>query len=58
MYEIVRLSSKRLAKPSAADDNKSNDDEDDDDVIPETATETSDNEENDGKYVRYLEWGT
>ncbi|XP_074619554.1 coiled-coil domain-containing protein 138-like [Acropora palmata] len=49
MYEIVRLGSKRLAKPSAADDDKSNDDddEDDDDVIPETVTETSDNEEND-----------
>lgn len=47
MYEIVRLGSKRLAKPSTADDDKSNDDEDDDDVIPETVTETSDNEEND-----------
>lgn len=46
MYEIVRLGSKRLAKPSTADDDKSNDDEDDDDVIPETVTETSDNEEN------------
>lgn len=58
MYEIVRLGSKRLSKPSAADDDKSNDDEDDDDVIPETVTETSDNEENDGEYVSYLDWGT
>lgn len=47
MYEIVRLGSKRLAKPSAADDDKSNDDDEEDDVIPETVTETSDNDEND-----------
>ncbi|KAK2553395.1 Coiled-coil domain-containing protein 138 [Acropora cervicornis] len=59
MYEIVRLGSKRLAKPSAADDDKSNDDddEDDDDVIPETVTETSDNEENDGIH-RQRQWRT
>lgn len=47
MYEIVRLGSKRLAKPSAADDDKSSDDDEEDDVIPETVTETSDNDEND-----------
>lgn len=47
MYEIVRLGSKRLAKPSAADDDKSNDDDEEDDVIPETVTETSDNDQND-----------
>ena len=58
MYEIVRLGSKRLAKPSADDNDKSNDEEEDDDVIPETVTETSDDEENDGEYVRYLDWGT
>lgn len=41
MYEIVRLGSKRMEKPSG----------DDGDVIPETATETSDTEgDMDGLY--------
>lgn len=53
MYEIVRLGSKRLAKP-LADDNDNDDDEEEDDVIPETVTETSDNEGDlNGEYVRW-----